>query len=142
MVKRCVAAGCSNTNSDGVSLFQFPRDPALRTQWTKEVQRTRAGWQGPSDYSVLCSNHFTNDCFEEETIIAARFGIEKRRRLKPNAIPTVFHRQSSTQALQVREDYVEESPSTSRKRPASSKECIPVEQKRTAFEKRERMRVS
>ena len=142
MVKRCVAAGCSNTYSDGVSLFQFPRDPALRAQWTKEVQRTRADWQGPSDYSVLCSNHFTNDCFEEDTIIAARFGIEKRRRLKPKAIPTVFHRQSSTQALQVTEDYVEENPSTSRKRPASTKECIPVEQKRTAFEKRERMRVS
>ena len=24
MGKRCVAAGCSNTNADGVSLFRFP----------------------------------------------------------------------------------------------------------------------
>ena len=142
MVKRCIAVGCSNTYSDGVSLFQFLRDPAIRAQWTKEVQRTRANWQGPSDYSVLCSNHFTNDCFEEDTIIDARFGIEKQRHLKPKAIPTVFHRQSSTQVLQVIEDYLEENPSASRKRPASTKECIPVEQKRTAFEKRERMRVS
>ena len=53
MVKRCVTAGCSNTNCDGVSLFQFSQDPALRMQWTREVQRTRANWQGPSDYSVL-----------------------------------------------------------------------------------------
>ena len=77
MVKRCIAAGCSNTKSDGISLFQFPRAPALRAQWTKEVQRTRADLQGPSDYSVLCSNHFTNDCFEEDTIIAGRIGIKK-----------------------------------------------------------------
>ena len=143
MVKRCVAAGCSNTNSDGVSLFQFPRDPALRMQWTREVQRTRANWQGPSDYSVLCSDHFTNDCYEEDTTIAARFGIGKRRRLKPNAIPTVFHRQASTQVLQGSNDeYAEETQCTSRKRPTAAKECIQVEQKRTAFEKRERKRVS
>ena len=77
MVKCCVAAGCSNTNSDGVSLFQFPQDTALRMQWTREVERTRANWQGPSDYSVLCSDHFTNDCFEEEMTITARFGIGK-----------------------------------------------------------------
>ena len=66
MVKRYIAAGCSNTNSDGLSLFQFPRDPSLRMLWTREVQRTIANWQGPSDYSVLCSDHFTNDCFEED----------------------------------------------------------------------------
>ena len=77
MVKRCVAAGCSNTNSDGVSLFQFPQDLAFCAQWTKGVQTTQTDWQGPSDYSILCSNHFTNDCFEEDTIITTRFGIEK-----------------------------------------------------------------
>ena len=138
MVKRCVATGCSNTYKDGVSLFQFPRDPALRKQWTMEVQRTRANWQGPSDNSVLCSEHFTNDCFEEDTAIAARFGIEKRRRLKPNAVPTVFHRHlphSSTEAE------AQDDPSTSRKRSISA-DCNPVQQKRAAFEKRERIRVT
>ena len=90
MVKRCVAAGCSNTHSDGVSLFHFPRDPSLRLQWTRQVQQTRDGWKGPSDYSVLCSKHFTSDCYEGDSAIAAKFGIEKRRRLKPNAVPTVF----------------------------------------------------
>lgn len=141
MVKRCVAAGCSNTHSDGVSLFQFPRDPALRIQWIKEVQRTRANWQGPSDYSVLCSDHFTTDCFEEDAAIAARFGISKRRRLKPNAIPTVFHRHTSTQILKFSEDNTKETPSSSRKRPTADEGCVPVERKRAAFEKRERMRV-
>ena len=138
MIKRCVATGCSNTYKDGVSLFQFPRDPALRKQWTKEVQRTRANWQGPSDNSILCSKHFTNDCFEEDTAIAARFGIEKRRRLKSNAVPTVFQRclpHSST------ETEAQDDPSTSRKRSISA-DCSPVQQKRAAFEKREKIRVT
>ena len=30
IVTHCVAAGCSSTNSNGVSLFQFPQDPVLR----------------------------------------------------------------------------------------------------------------
>ena len=33
-----------------------------------------------------------SDCFKEDSAIAAKFGIEKRRHLKPNAVPTVFFR--------------------------------------------------
>ena len=137
MVKHCVATGCSN--KDGVSLYTFPRDPPLRKQWTKGgVQRTRANWQGPSNNSVLCSEHFTSDCFEVDTAIAASFGIEKRRRLKPNAVLTVFHRHlphSSTEAE------AQDVSLTSRKRSISA-DCTPVQQKRAAFEKRERIRVT
>ena len=77
MVKRCVAAGCSNTYKDGDSLFQFPHDEVLRKQWTKEVQKTRAKWQGPTNNSLLCSEHSAIDCFEVDTAIAARFRIKK-----------------------------------------------------------------
>ena len=38
MVKHCIAAGCSNTNADGVSLFRFLRNPSLCVQWNKQVQ--------------------------------------------------------------------------------------------------------
>ena len=61
MVKRCIAAGCSNTYKQNVSLFIFPRDPTLRERWTRQVRRTRAGWSGPTATSYLCSNHFTED---------------------------------------------------------------------------------
>ena len=71
MVKRCIAAGCSNTHKDGVSLFQFPRDPQLKQKWIKQVQRTRAGWSGPGSVagSVLCSAHFEKSCFEPSCLI-------------------------------------------------------------------------
>ena len=70
MPKRFVAAGCSNTYSNKVSLFKFPKVPVLRQKWVKQVQRTRAEWSGPSDHSVLCSDHFDSSCFEPDTKLA------------------------------------------------------------------------
>ena len=90
MVKRCIAAGCSNTYKNNVSLFTFPRDHSLREQWTRQVRRTRAGWSGPTATSYLCSDHFTEDCFDESSLMAAKLGIQKRKTLKPDAVPTVF----------------------------------------------------
>ena len=89
MVKRCIAAGCSNTYKQNVSLFIFPRDPTLTERWTRQI-RTPAGWSGPTATSYLCSNHFTGDCFDESSLMAAKLGFEKRKTLKPDAVPTVF----------------------------------------------------
>ena len=102
------------------------------------MQRTRADWRDATDYSVLCSEHFTNDCFEEGSVIAAQFGIQKRRRLKPDAVPTIFHRPAATTASR---GSLQEGPSVGHKRAAvTGDESIPVE-KKPAFEKRERARV-
>ena len=98
MVKRCVAAGCSNIHTDGVSLFSFLQNPSLRARWNKQVQRTHADWRDATDYSVLCSEHFTNDCFKEGFVIAVQFGIQKRRHLKPDAVQAIFHRPAATTA--------------------------------------------
>ena len=50
MPSRCVAAGCSNTTKDGVSLHRFPSDPKYRRIiiWTTKVKLTRAKWSGHS----------------------------------------------------------------------------------------------
>ena len=89
MVKRCVAAGCSNTYSDNVSLFKFPKDPVLRQKWVKNVQKTRAQWSGPSEHSVLCSQHFDSSSFEPDSELASQMGMQKCRRLKDDAVPTL-----------------------------------------------------
>ena len=81
MVNRCLADGCSNEPSDKVSLYKFPKDPSLRAQWEKQVQRTRAKWKA-SKNSFLCSEHFTPDSFEVDSQLGAQFGIKKRRRLE------------------------------------------------------------
>uniref|UniRef100_A0A8C7V2U9 THAP-type domain-containing protein n=1 Tax=Oryzias sinensis TaxID=183150 RepID=A0A8C7V2U9_9TELE len=60
MPSRCVAAGCSNTSSESVSVYKFPKQETLLKQWTKQVQRTRANWV-PTASSTLCSGHFEAD---------------------------------------------------------------------------------
>ena len=74
-----------------VSLFKFPKDPVLRQKWVKQAQRTKALWS-PSEHSVLCSEHFDGNCFEPDSMLASQMGIQKRRRLKADAIPTLFER--------------------------------------------------
>lgn len=71
MVKRCVAAGCSN---DGVSLFLFPKDPQLRKKWADQVKRTRDKWDGPTDNSILCS------CFKGVMKLAISLGVKSQKK--------------------------------------------------------------
>ena len=146
MVKRCVAAGCSNTYSENVSLFKFPKDPVLQRKWVKQVQRTRAQWSGPSEHSVLCSDHFDVSCFEPDSGLASQMGIQKQIRLKADAIPTVFERPSASGGPSLH-SLPEAGPSTllSRKRTSSSSshaDVVSLKTKRAAYEKRERSRVS
>ena len=133
MVNRCVAAGRSNTPSDRVSLFKFPSNGVLRRKWEKQVQRTRAQWKA-TEHSYLCSYHFTEDCFEVDLALASQFGIKKRR-LKPGAVPTVFHRPYTAQESAASE--AEDGPS--RKRTAGACPMVgesSLKRKRGAVEKK------
>ena len=66
MPNYCVAFGCSNTSSKpGISCFRFPKDSVLKKKWTEQVRRTSNKLpEGPSKNSVVCSEHFTQDCFD------------------------------------------------------------------------------
>ena len=137
MVNRCIAAGCSNTHPNDVSLFSFPRNLSLCAQWNKQVQRTHADWRNATNYSILCNKHFTNDCFEEGSIIAVKFGIQKRRRLKPDTVPIIFNRPAATT---VSGGSLQEGLSVGHKRTVVIRdEPIPVEKKKVAFEKQKRV---
>jgi len=92
MGKLCVAFDCSNIPGKGVSLFKFPNNLALRAEWTRQVQRNGADFKDPTKNFFACSEHFTKDCFEKDTELAASFGIKKQRRLIDGAIPTIFKR--------------------------------------------------
>ena len=137
MVNRCVAAGCSNTPSDKVSLHKFPKDVSWKREWEKQVQRTRAQWKA-TEHSYLCSEHFTEDCFEVDSAIAAQFGIKKRKALKPGAVPSIFPRPASVVGQS-------SAKGGSCKRPSTATSCESVEmtskKKRGAVEKRERRQV-
>ena len=71
MVKRCVVQGCGKIAKDGVSLHKFPADKNVRRAWRNFVQTHRKNWDGPSDYSFICSRHFEPDDFEVNPVQAS-----------------------------------------------------------------------
>lgn len=142
--KRCIAALCSNTYEDGVSLFHFPKDEKLAKQWSTQVKKTRADWKKPSKHSVLCSDHFEAGCFEQGPLLSAAFGLETKRRrvLKPDAVPTVFakpHHAICQDAVTTQSRAL--STGSSIPRPSTSTSATTTKP-RSAYIKRNRKRVS
>ncbi|XP_061880625.1 THAP domain-containing protein 10-like [Entelurus aequoreus] len=138
---RCIAAGCSNTNTDGVTLFAFPKDDSQALRWNREVKRTRLDWTTHTKYSVLCSNHFERSCFEEGPLLRAEMGIATPRRLvlKKGAVPTIFNRPWPDISGSVTVSAPSASASTSSDHPTPSSSGQTVHM-RSAFAKRERKR--
>ena len=99
MPKRCVVYGCSNVadTSKGIFMYQIPfwgdNSPVAvkrRKRWTSFVQRRRDKWS-PTISSVVCSKHFTEDCFEysSESVEKYKTPRLKRDELGICVFPTV-----------------------------------------------------
>ncbi|KAM3967851.1 uncharacterized protein ACR2FA_011390 [Aphomia sociella] len=67
----------SNFKAEGITFHRFPRKPDIKEKWIECTKREN--WF-PSNYSVVCSRHFTEDCF---------YTMKSRRRLFYTAIPTL-----------------------------------------------------
>ncbi|XP_056600468.1 52 kDa repressor of the inhibitor of the protein kinase [Triplophysa dalaica] len=78
----CSAPNCSNSTSIGKQLFRFPKDPVRMRKWLVNCRRDFV----PTPCSRLCQDHFEESQFEE--IARSPAG---GRKLKPNAIPTLFN---------------------------------------------------
>ena len=82
----CFAVNCKNDSnkSKGISYHQFPKDPTLHNGMQTFID----------EMSVLCSNHFIPDCFQQN-LGAELMGTKSKARLKPGAVLTIFsHRPS------------------------------------------------
>ncbi|XP_061898569.1 uncharacterized protein LOC133646801 isoform X3 [Entelurus aequoreus] len=99
--------------------------------WNKEVKRTRLDWTTHTKYSVLCSEHFEQSCFEEGPLQRAAMGIATTRRLvlKKGAKPTIFNRPRPCLSAS--------STSSEHPTPSTSGQTVHM---RSAFAKRERKR--
>ncbi|XP_071453914.1 uncharacterized protein [Hetaerina americana] len=82
MVHHCCAYGCRERSQKGgsVTLHSFPKDPSRRKLWEMKVRRQNFK---VTDYTKICSKHFTDDCFDRE-----KFG---GTWLKSDAVPTLFN---------------------------------------------------
>ena len=97
MPKTCVAASCSITPADGISVFQFPKDPKLRSKWTKHVLETRANFKA-TETSVLCALHFQDEAFAN--LMPFKMGFASRLFLNDDARPTVHRKNMPQERLQ------------------------------------------
>ena len=110
MPRRCIAAGCDTVSGKGYSFHKFPKNETLRRRWVSAVKRQRSNWNGPLADSQLCSKHFMEDCFVTEGIrFCDEMGIPTLKRLKSDAVPTIFAR--SVDNLQAS---ISQSPTTGR----------------------------
>ncbi|XP_061713931.1 THAP domain-containing protein 1-like [Cydia pomonella] len=65
ITKTCAVLGCDDSkNMNDESFFRFPEDPQLRQVWTDLTGRNN--WT-PTDYSYICIQHFSVDCFHCDT---------------------------------------------------------------------------
>ena len=85
-----MAATCSNTSeTEGVSVHSFPSDKSISSKWIMFVQVKRV-WKpnlSAKTRPLLCSKHFTPDCFKNYTKVS--LGFATKLRLKDNAVPTI-----------------------------------------------------
>ena len=85
MVKYCSAYDCySYCGTSGLSFHRIPKDVVRRKQWISALKLKR---QLKWDCVWICSDHFTPDSYENTK---HELGLHKKKRLKKNAIPTIF----------------------------------------------------
>ncbi|XP_065659776.1 uncharacterized protein LOC105851031 [Hydra vulgaris] len=81
--------GCQSSDSRSFSLHDLPNEDRMdiRELWIMAINRTSL----PKDVAV-CSDHFTEDCFDEKwEEYKRKYGPTKvKRKLKVDAIPTIF----------------------------------------------------
>ena len=101
MAGKCTNSADINKN---VSFHKFPKKEANAkryAEWVHQVKRTRAEWNGPtSAHTYICSEHFTEECFEKVTQKKEEVGYRNRRQLKSDAIPTLFQRTDADSPVQ------------------------------------------
>lgn len=95
--RMCVVAGCSKRQSDGVSVHVFPKDERQRAAWVRFVKLTRADWSGPSQYTVICSDHFNDDCYEVRFSYMKDFGIPVNKCLIKGSVPSIYPKRKRDQ---------------------------------------------
>ena len=92
----CVVVGCQSGSNwckgPKYTLYKFRKSDWLKKQWTEQINRKNFT---PTDSSVVCAKHFSEDAFEP-SMVRSQGRKRKYRQLKKFAIPTLYLRPSET----------------------------------------------
>ena len=104
MPEHCVVYGSNNTSSSkkGISLYHIPywednRPVAKgrRKKWLDFIRRKRDKWT-PGFGSIICSEHFTEDCFEYGSYTVLKYKVSRLKwdEIGVTALPSVISKAS------------------------------------------------
>ena len=88
----CCAVDCTNYSTKtkdlevAISYHKIPAEPTLQKAWLGRLRRKDLP---PLKYCYVCSEHFEADCFEKD-LVEKLTGEKRRKRLKPDAVPSIF----------------------------------------------------
>jgi hypothetical protein len=141
--KFCVAAGCTSTHRDNVSLHEFPKDDRadIRRQWVNFIKTKRRDFSCPTPNSVVCEKHFSPNCYPLEYSLKKSVGMSiKRKLLLRNAVPTI-HFAGDSKSVLLGKRNSSTLPNAGENAATTSRPSQPKKM-RSAFVKRECIRVS
>ncbi|XP_067136931.1 THAP domain-containing protein 1-like [Centruroides vittatus] len=100
MVRYCSAFGCNNMwkPDSTLSWHKFPKEKEICRKWVNKMKRENFE---PTEASVLCSDHFTKDCFY------TRGQENSKIRLRSGSIPTIFSFSDSIQPDNINKEHRE-----------------------------------
>ncbi|PIK53949.1 putative THAP domain-containing protein 10-like [Apostichopus japonicus] len=76
--------------TNAISLHRWPKDDKTRRLWTKFVQNTWSDFTGPSQYSSVCSEHFTEADYDPSFLLKEEMGLTGgQKRVLPCKYPTL-----------------------------------------------------
>lgn len=84
----CCVPGCTNysAKTTEISYHKIPRDPRLQKAWISRLRRENLP---PLKNCYVCGEHFEKECFESD-LMEQLVGGKKRKRLKIDAVPSIF----------------------------------------------------
>ncbi|XP_029931346.1 zinc finger protein 384-like [Myripristis murdjan] len=88
----CSVMGCDSFLLSTTQRFRLPEDPEKRLEWVQFLAKTNGQVFKESSWTdiKICSEHFTDDCFENLTLIQMGFG--RTLQLKSSAVPSLCPR--------------------------------------------------
>ena len=87
----CSVPGCNNrSEKDRVRGVSFHILPVKKPQWLDQIRRDKRFGLPEPKYVYVCSEHFTQDCFETEYRFQLLGGNTHIRSLKTGSVPTIF----------------------------------------------------
>lgn len=92
---RCYVPGCTNTSVANPELtFHLPRDSDTKRKWEAAIPSRLRVEHKELSISRICSSHFSDDAYLDTDILQVQLGVSrKRKRLKVDALPTIFPEQ-------------------------------------------------